>query len=105
MLVIGLIVAVCLYAILALLWVTAGAHLSGSVTILAALNKMLFVPDDLVFIILRGLILITFLYVVADFLVSGARRGLKRRAAKASPSEIKKRWVKERAADDPIPPN
>jgi uncharacterized metal-binding protein len=105
MLVIGLIVAVLMYAILALLWVTAGSHLSASVGILEALNKMLFVPDNTVLIILRGLILVTFLYLITDFLISGARRGLKRRAGKAPPSEVKKKWVKERAADEPIAPD
>lgn len=105
MLVIGLIVAVLVYAVLALLWVTAGSRLSASAGILAIINKMLFVPDNVVFTILRGLILITFLYIVSDFLISSARRGFRRSAAKASPSEVKKRWVKERAADDPIAPD
>jgi len=86
-----------------LLWVTAGARFSSSVGILAGLNKMLFMPDHIVFTILRGLILITFFYLVADFLVSGARRGLKRKGAKESMSDVKKKWVKERAADDPLP--
>ena len=103
MLVIGLIVAVLVYGLLALLWVTAGAQISGSVGILTALNKMLFMPDHIVFIILRGLILVTVFYLVADFLISGARRGLKRRAAKETIADIKKKWVKERAADDPLP--
>jgi hypothetical protein len=104
MLVIGLIVAVLLYLLLALLWITAGARITGSVGILAALNKMLFVPDHIVFTLLRGLILITFFYLVADYLISGARRGFKRRAAKESIEDVKKKWVKERAADDPLPP-
>jgi len=105
MLVIGLIVAVILYAILALLWITAGARLSGSVTILETLNKMLFMPDNLVFTLLRGLILVTFLYLVTDFLISGARRGFRRREKEASLAEVKKKWVKERAPDDPIAPD
>lgn len=104
MLIIGLILAVLVYGILAFLWFTAAPQLNGPVGALGVLNKILLVPDNTIFTILRGLILATLFYLVADFLISGARRASRRRNAATPVSEVKKKWVKERAGNDRIAP-
>ncbi len=80
MLIIALLVAFLFYVGLFLLWESASVNLSGPLGVLWTLNRMLFMPTESVLMILRGLIFITALYVVADFLLSSTRRGLKRKA-------------------------
>ncbi len=84
MLIVGLIIAACLYALLYWVYLYAESHFTTLPGFLSYLNHLLFVPENNVFFILRGLLLITFFYVLADTLLSPARRGLfnarKRRA-------------------------
>ncbi len=52
---------------------------NGTASILRAFSNMLFMPQDSVFVILRGLIVIALCYVIADFLMSSAKRAKRRR--------------------------
>ena len=79
MLIIGLISAACLYAVLYLLYLAVDSQLSSSTSTLVVINEMLFVPQTDVFFLLRWLIIITFLYVMADMLLNPARRQLQQR--------------------------
>ena len=77
MLIIGLVAAACLYAILYWIYLMAESQMTGSMTTLAIINKMLFVSDPIVFFLFRWLILLTLFYVIVDAIVSPARRGLR----------------------------
>lgn len=80
MLFVVVLIAFVLYTVLYVLWEMAQGRLEGTtMPVLRAVNHALLMPDDLVFVILRGLILLTLFYVVADFFLSSAKRGLKRR--------------------------
>ncbi len=80
MLFVVLLIAFAIYAILYVMWEMAQSHLTvATMPLLRAFNNALFMPGNLVFVIFRGLILLTLFYVIADFLLSSAKRGLKRR--------------------------
>ena len=53
---------------------------------LSSFNRMVMRPEEQIFFLLRGLILCVALYVVGDFLLSTAKRGLKK---KPPPDEMK----------------
>ena len=53
---------------------------------LSSFNRMVVQPEETIFLLLRGLILCVALYVVGDFLLSIAKRGLKK---KPPPDEMK----------------
>jgi hypothetical protein len=79
MLFIVIVLAFIMYAALYMLWAAAQTQLNSSTAILRTITDMLFMPGDLVFMILRSVIFLAFFYVVADFFVNSAKRGLKRR--------------------------
>ena len=79
MLFIVIVVAFIMYAGLYMVWVAAQSRLDNSTTILRAISDMLFMPDHLVFMILRSVIFLALFYVIADFFMNSAKRSLKRR--------------------------
>jgi uncharacterized metal-binding protein len=79
MLIVALFGAFCFYVGLYLLWSSTQVPLNSMEALFRALNRMLWVPENLVFTIFRGLILVATLYVVADFIVSTARRASKKK--------------------------
>ena len=81
MLILALVGALVFYTILYIVWSSSQNHLDSVAAWLRLFNNMALMPETLMFQILRGMILIVAFYVVADFLLSGAR-GLKRRAKK-----------------------
>jgi len=84
MLFIALIIAACLYIGLYLLWEASQSHLAGATSILRLINDMLTTRTD-IFFLLRWLILLTFLYVVADFLYTSVKGTRKKKRAKEEP--------------------
>jgi len=93
MLFIALILAACLYVALYLLWQASQPHLNNSTSFLRLINDMIVSPQEDIFVILRGLILIVFFYVAADFLYSTVRRSkmkLDRKAKDAAEAEAAK---------------
>lgn len=80
MIIIALIVAVFLYIGLYFLWASAQSHMGQTMSWISLLNEMLLVPQHAIFFILRGFIIILFLYVIADFFYASARQGMKRAA-------------------------
>jgi uncharacterized metal-binding protein len=62
-----------------LVWEAAQSQLDGTASLLRAVNNMLFMPQEVVFVILRGLIIVAMLYVIADFFMASAKRNARRR--------------------------
>lgn len=79
MLIVALLGALVFYVALYLLWSSTQVPLDSLDALFRALNRMLWLPENLIFTILRGLILIATLYVFADFIISAAKRAAKRR--------------------------
>lgn len=79
MIIFMLIFGVCFYIALSFIYMT--AHPSFKTPDLSdpGFLNMLFLPENTVFLILRGLLLITLFYVVADGLFSAARRKARKR--------------------------
>jgi hypothetical protein len=90
MLVIALIAAALLYGVLYWTYLQAQAQNSGAVTTLAIIEKMFTIGEPNIFFFLRWLILLTLFYVVADALLSPARRGLKNRRQRRADAEYNK---------------
>ncbi|HEX8463091.1 MAG TPA: hypothetical protein VF627_00605 [Abditibacterium sp.] len=80
MLIVALLGAFLFYVGLYLIWTSMHVRLDSVNAVLGALNEMLWAPESLVFTIFRGLIIAGTFYVVADFLVSGAKRLARRRS-------------------------
>ena len=74
MLFVVVILAFVMYCGLYLVWEAAQSRLDGTTAILRAVNNMLFMPQESIFVILRGLIVIALCYVIADFFMSSAKR-------------------------------
>lgn len=79
MLFIVIVLALIMYCGLYMMWEAAQSQLDGTASILRALNNMLFMPQEAVFVIFRGLILLALFYVIADFFMSSAKRIRRRR--------------------------
>ncbi len=91
MLVIALIAAALLYGILYWTYLQAQSQNSGAMTTLALVEKMLTIGEPNIFFFLRWLILLTLFYIVADTLLSPARRGLKNRRQRRADEEYNKK--------------
>lgn len=103
MLIIVLIAAVFVYAGLYFAWASAQPYIGHSLSWLNILTEMLLQPRHGVFFILRGLIIITFCYVVADFFFSSARQGMKNSAKKKKTEAENKRvaaWQRQDSTPD-----
>lgn len=79
MLILVLFGAILFYAALYIFWEMSHSRLNTVEQWLSMLNSMVVMPDHVVFVILRGLILVAALYVVSDFLLSSAKRGKRKR--------------------------
>lgn len=79
MLIVALLGAFIFYVALYLLWSSTQVPLNSLDALFRALNSMLWLPENLMFTIFRGLLLVVTLYVVADFIVSSAKRATRRR--------------------------
>jgi hypothetical protein len=90
MLIFGLIAAALLYAILYWTYFQAQAQNSSAMTTVSVIEKMLTVGEPSIFFFLRWLILLTLFYVVADALLSPARRNLRNRRQRRADEEYNK---------------
>ena len=79
MLILVLIGAILFYAALYILWEMSHSRLNTVESWLHAINAMAVMPDNLVFLILRGLILVGALYVFGDWIKSFAKKSKRRR--------------------------
>ena len=82
MIIVALIGATVFYVALYCLWAASSQHISGVAAWMHLFNDMLFMPGNLIFTLLRGLILITALYVFADLIKSSVKGWRRRRAEK-----------------------
>ena len=82
-----IVVALVVYFGLYLLWESANISLHGPEAFLRSLNHALFMPDNVVFLIFRGLILLSIFYFVADYFLVKVK--VARRKAKQSQNEVK----------------
>lgn len=81
MLYVALLIAIGFYGALYLLWNAMEPHLSQPAAFLAWLRALIFhVPDANALLLLKEVILLTALYLAADFVVAATRRALTRRA-------------------------
>jgi uncharacterized metal-binding protein len=79
MFIVALVGAFLFYAGLYLLYESTQSRLDSANAVLHAINNMLWVPQNTVFMIFRGLLIVATLYVVSDFLVSAAKRATRKR--------------------------
>lgn len=89
-----ILLALVLYSLLYLLWQAFGDRVGALAPFVNSINNVLFVSDDVIFVIFRGLVFISLAYVIVDFFVSHARRRAKR----------KKREAENTAARTTVPP-
>ena len=85
MLILVLIGAILFYAALYIIWEMSHSRLNTLESWLHVINNMAVMPDNLVFLILRGLILVAALYVFADWLralAAGTKRKRQQRLEK-----------------------
>ena len=73
MLILVLIGAILFYAAIYILWEMSHSRLNTVESWLHVINSMAVMPDNLIFLILRGLILVGILYVFGDWVKSVAR--------------------------------
>ena len=74
MIIVALLGALVFYIALYCLWAASSQHLNTVQAWMATFNAMVWMPGHLVFTILRGLILITTLYVFADWVRATIKR-------------------------------
>jgi uncharacterized metal-binding protein len=79
MLIIALLGAFFFYVALYLIWESSQSRLDSVAAVLHALNNMMFLPQNVVFTIFRGLLFIAACYVVADMFRSAAKRATRKR--------------------------
>ena len=80
MLIPALVAAIVFYVLAYFMWDSGSADLGSVTGYMNMMDQMMFAPQKLIFVILRGLILITAFYVFADSIVSASkRRAVKRR--------------------------
>ena len=80
MLIFALIGAILFYAAVYILWEMSHSRLNTAESWLHAINSMAVMPDNLVFVILRGLILVAALYVFGDWIKTWSRKAKRKRA-------------------------
>ncbi len=86
MLFIGIVLVFLLYTALYLVWDRANISTQGAEGVMHSLVNAFVRPENEVFFILRSLLVLTFLYVIADHFLVGAKRAFKRK--KEEPSTI-----------------
>ena len=79
MIILVLIGAILFYVALYIIWAMSHSRLNTVESWLHVINSMAVMPDNLVFFILRGLILVVALYVFGDWIKSFAKNSKKRR--------------------------
>ncbi len=79
MFIVALVGAFLFYVGLYLLWESSLVPLDSADAVLRALNHMMWLPQNTVFTIFRGILLVGTLYVVADFFLSAAKRATRKR--------------------------
>ena len=90
MLIVFLFVGIAIYMGLYFAWDFVSGHLDRPTAWLASIQRMFFMPETMIFRIFWILLILVAAYVVADFLISSARRGLKK---KAPPDEMKLKQI------------
>ena len=79
MFIVALLGAFLFYVGLYLLWESTRVPLNSVDAVLRALNSMMWLPQNTVFTIFRGILLVGTLYVIADFILSATKRAARKR--------------------------
>ncbi|RYX85613.1 hypothetical protein EON83_04540 [bacterium] len=74
MIIVALIGAAIFYVVLYCLWAMSSQHIVGISSWMNMLNDMIFMPGPLIFMLLRGLIFVTAIYVLSDSLTSTIKK-------------------------------
>jgi hypothetical protein len=85
------ILAVVMYCVSYWLYAIAQTHPENLNDVIQVVSAMIFVPGDTIFIIFRGILLVTAVYLLADFLFHGVRH-IKGKE-KEEPRELKMKYV------------
>lgn len=101
MIIIVLLCAIVFYGVLYIAWEMSQTHLTGVEAWMRAFNDMVWMPENLVFVIFRGLIVVTMFYVVADWLVASARK-MKRTSAERREKQEQARQAQLRLKKPPV---
>lgn len=89
MIILVLIGALLFYFALYIVWHQSQGHIESFAGLLKMVEEMAFMPESLFFVIFRGLILVTILYVIGDQLRAFALKIARRRREKAEPMELR----------------
>ena len=81
MLFIGIVLVLLMYAGLYLVWDAANVSMDGVEPIMRSLSDAFLRPENEVFFILRSLLVLSLLYVIADYFLVSTKRALKRKRA------------------------
>lgn len=87
MIILVLFAAVIFYTVIYVLYNNSQSSMGQAISLMSSLEQAALAPQHTVFVILRGLILATFLYVIADFLISSARGAKRKRDRKSEDEE------------------
>jgi len=85
------ILAVVMYCVSYWLYAIAQTHPQNLYDVIQVASAMLFVPGETIFIIFRGILLVTAVYLLSDFLFHGVRRLNGRE--KEEPRELKLKYI------------
>lgn len=87
MVILVLIAAVIFYVVIYVVYNNAQGSMDSAAGMMRYIEEAALRPQPLIFMILRGLILVTIFYIFADLLVSSARRVKRNREIKAEKEE------------------
>lgn len=79
MFIVALVGALLFYVTLYLIYESRMVRLDSADAVLRALNNMMWLPQNTVFTIFRGILMVAILYVITDFLLSAAKRATRKR--------------------------
>lgn len=88
MLIVGLLGAIVFYVVLYFAFEASQNRMQNTQQVLTTLNNMVLAPQHTIFMIFRGLILISVFYVVADALLSASRKAAKKKHDEAEDMKI-----------------
>ena len=90
MLIVFLFLGIAIYMGLYFAWDFISGRLQGPTAWLASFQRMVFVPEHMIFRLFWIVLIVMGAYLVADFIISTAKRGLKK---KAPPEEMKLKQI------------
>jgi len=101
MVIVFLLAALVFYVVLYLLYEYSQTQMHTLDSWLRAINDMIWMPGDIIFVMLRGLIIIVLFYVVIDSFMAGVRRSKRKKQERIDKAEEMKLKPKVYDKSDP----